>query len=200
MRDAEPEPPPESGVAAELRLTELSAEDAAKVCGAVSARFDRLLPKRGYLEVSCTLQAWPVSLDVSNITGEYIGDPERCKEFVGTCLAQDGALGEFSAAQSIGADLIDPARCTSVQRGANPAHCEATVADFEACAYAAVADLGPRLARVDCDDLSEPGALERVAPEADLSALEACQPLRERCPDLSLDTLLDGKVPESSDR
>jgi len=195
-RDAAP--PPESGVAAELRLTELSAEDAAKVCGAFAARLDRLLPKRDYLEVSCTLQAWPVSLDVSNITGEYIGNPRRCKELRGDCIAQDGALGEFSAAQSIGADLVDVARCVSVQRGADPADCEATVVDFEACAYAAVADLGPRLARADCDALSEPDALERVAPEVDLTAIEACQPLRTRCPDLSIETLLDGKAPGSS--
>ena len=88
--------PPIVPVDPEKRLTELSGDETARVCGALSDRFDDLLSSKQYLELSCTQQAWPVSFDFSNITGELMGSPTRCKELVSMCIDKGGALGDFT--------------------------------------------------------------------------------------------------------
>jgi hypothetical protein len=190
--DAGPKP---SGVDPELRLDSLSAEQSARVCGALSARLDRLLSRSEYLRVSCTQQAWPVSLDISNITGEIEPSPARCEEFVAMCLKNDGALGEFTPTHTLGADLIDPAHCTTPTPGLDLTVCDATVGDLEQCGAAAAKALGERFALVDCDVVADQAKLDQAAHDIDLGTLRECDGLQARCPGLRLDSQPDGKPP-----
>ncbi|HKU44202.1 MAG TPA: hypothetical protein VJR89_38845 [Polyangiales bacterium] len=187
--------PPESGVAADSKLSDLSDEDAGRVCAALSRRFDRVLSPAAYRKASCTQQAWPVSFDFSNTSGELMGSPPRCEMLVQMCLDQGGALGDFTPTASLGADLVDRARCTEPGAGLDLVACEATVGDLEACGAAVASELTARLPRETCDALADPQGLERASMPIDLAQLPACQPLQERCPGFSIDTQPDGRAP-----
>jgi len=193
-RDPERDPEP---VDPELRLVDLSRDEAERACSALSDRFDDVLPRRNYLEVSCAQQAWPVSFDFSNITGDLIGSPSRCKQLVAMCLDQGGALGDFTPTKSLGADLIDPAACTLPAPGLDLAACNATLGDLETCVEAAAGELGPRLSRANCDALADPETLQRATPQVDVTQLVECQGLLERCPIFTLDTQPDGRAPNA---
>jgi hypothetical protein len=194
--DAATEPKPEP-VDPARRLVDLSRDEAERTCGALSDRFDDVLPGRDYLEASCTQQAWPVSFDFSNITGDLIGSPSRCKQLLAMCLDKGGQLGEFTPTKSLGADLIDPESCPLPAPGLDLAACDATLGDLETCAAAAASELGPRLARADCDALADPETLQRATPQVDITQLVECQGLLERCPIFTLDTQPDGRAPNA---
>lgn len=191
---AKPEP-----VDPDNRLVDLSSDETARLCGAMSERFDGVLSGRAYLDASCTQQAWPISFDVSNTTGEFIGSPKRCRELVEMCLEKDGALGDFSPTESLGADLVDRERCNLPAPGLELDACDATVADLDACTAAVAAKLGKRLADADCELLGDMDALQNASPALEIAQLAECQGLLTRCPIFTLDTLPDGRPPSASD-
>jgi hypothetical protein len=188
---AAPEPPVDPA----SHLIDLSEGETSRVCGGLSERFDDLVSPSDYLEASCTQQAWPVSFDFSNITGELMGSPTRCKQLVTMCLDNGGALGDFTPTKSLGADLVDLMRCNLPQAGLDLGACDATVGDLEACVAAAASELDMRLPRADCDALGEQGALEKASPQVDIAQLAECKGLLERCHIFTLDTLPDGRPP-----
>jgi hypothetical protein len=197
--DDQPQPPARDAATESVdparRLVDLSGDETEQVCRALSDRFDGLLSQRDYRAVACTQQAWPVSFDFSNITGELIGSPARCKQLVAMCIDKRGALGDFTPTKSLGADLIDRTHCTLPAAGLDLDACAATVGDFEACSAAAVRELGLRLPRADCDALADSETLQRATPQVDIAQLMECQGLLERCPVFTFDTQPDGRAP-----
>jgi hypothetical protein len=181
---------PESGVDPALRLVELPSDLAARVCSAWSARLDRLVPRSAYVEASCTQQAWPLSADA-----EFKPSQPRCQELRAMCVASGGALGGFTPAQSIGADLIDPVRCVSPLAGLDIGACDATVGDLEACSTPLSAAVSEHIKLITCDALLDPSSLDRVARDVDLSVIPECQALQARCPAWMFYGQLDGKPP-----
>jgi hypothetical protein len=189
--DAASEPPVDPA----SHLLDLSDDETSRVCGGLSERFDDLVSPSDYLDASCTQQAWPVSFDFSNFTGELMGSPMRCKQLVAMCLEKGGALGDFTPTKSLGDDLVDLTRCNLPPPGLELDACHATVGDLEACVAAAAGELDKRLARADCDALGEQATLESASPQVDIAQLPECQGLLERCPIFTLDTLPDGRSP-----
>lgn len=181
---------PVSGVDPSVRLLDLSTDQAERVCSAWSARLDRLVPRSLYLQASCTKQAWPLSADAT-----FMPSPSRCAELLAMCLANDGALGGFTPAASLGADLIDPVRCVQPPQSLDLGACDATVGDLEVCSAALSIAVAQHIKLIACDALSDPKVLDSVARDVDFSMVPECQGLQMRCPALMFYSQLDGKPP-----
>jgi hypothetical protein len=181
---------PRSGVDPSIRLLDLSSEQANRVCGAWSARLDRLVPRAAYLQASCTQQAWPLSADAA-----FMPSPQRCKELQDMCVANGGTLGSFTPAASLGADLVDPNRCVQPLPGLDLGPCDATVGDLEVCSAALSVAVAEHIELITCDALLDSEVLDRVARDVDLTMVSECDGLRMRCPALMFYSGLDGKPP-----
>ncbi|HET8940193.1 MAG TPA: hypothetical protein VFN67_42420 [Polyangiales bacterium] len=181
---------PESGIDPAIRLLDLSSDQAKRVCSAWSTRLDRLVPHSTYLQASCTQQAWPLSADAA-----FMPSPSRCNELLAMCVANDGALGGFPPAQSLGADLVDPTRCVQPSAGLDLGPCDATVGDLEVCTAALAVAVADHIKLITCDALLDSAVLDRVARDVDLTMVPECHGLQMRCPALLFYSGLDGKPP-----
>ena len=150
------------GVSNSTAISDLTAEQAADVCMALSDYFAGL----DVSGLACTGYALAQAFQTQ-------GGVSECEMFRTECLNDPDAL--MSAEDE--ADLeVDPDQCTMDATNVPP-ECDANVGAVSACAEAIEAAINEVANQISCDLLDDPESLENIDELFDFSTPTECQPL-----------------------
>lgn len=144
----------DSGADEGAALSSLDEGEREALCASLQRHYSASLPEEGLRRAGCT-----VVVRLLGASSDEALSPAMCEEAVAECASEA---------------MVPEASCSPTLLGT----CDATVAEFEACAQSRIETTQRVIRELTCS-----------TPEASLPGLlttpEACQALEERCPDLS---------------
>jgi hypothetical protein len=171
------------------KLSALDASGRAAVCDAYIARLDDRFTRPEYERFACTKQAAPVSFQVDQ-SAMLRGNVELCQRLVGMCIQNGGTFGEDAPALTLGEDLVDAVTCKA---GDWFQSCDLTTADFQRCTDALADAIQESLSVASCNALADVASIENAFGRAvDPVQMPECEAFSTQCPNLELDTNVDG--------
>ena len=166
-----------SGLPPDQILSELSDAQLESLCRAFVHAADEEVGDE-LPELDCTFQSIGQSIGVS-LSGQVRFDLAKCEMLVRECVAAAGADGGPAPVSGFGnVDCASPA-ATAAQRS-----CSASVAQYERCYSAVVADFDALLMRTGCAQGLT--ALDAGMPAPAMVTPPQCAELRQACPQISI--------------
>jgi hypothetical protein len=176
----------DTGLPENQKLSSLNDADVQKACTSWSASFSATFSASELQRVQCTADALAAS--APSQADQATLDVDKCNTLVAACVKQVASNQD----STLSAELVDENECKSSQADDSLKACDATVAEYEACASAVIDEIKQRLSQVQCsagatlDDNAETGLLD-----FDVSDLPACKTFRTKCPDVQLGSTSD---------
>ena len=173
-----------TGLPPEQTLAELDTEDSRAACEAVAEGLDGVLSADERKRIECTAQAPPMSITASGTAQPQV-DVAECRDLVRRCVGGE-SIGGGADAPSFDLDFSRDVDCDADEMRTQFANCGATVAEYENCLNAALAEMDRFFAMIDCDALADLEAGESPADGLDIASLPACEMLADECPQIDL--------------
>jgi hypothetical protein len=173
-----------TGLPPDQALAELDAEDSRAACEAVADGLDGVLSADERKRIECTAQALPMSITASGTAQPQV-DVAECRDLVRRCVGGE-SIGGGADAPSFDLDFSRDVDCDADEMRTQFANCSATVAEYENCLNAALAQMDRFFAMIDCDALADLEAGESPADGLDIASLPACEMLADECPQIDL--------------
>lgn len=166
-----------TGLAPDRQLSDLSDAERTMTCEALVDAYDMALGPE--LErFDCLLAALPDSVSVT-LSGELHGDVEHCRQLQNQCVA-DGGVPAGSAVLT----RLTQVNCSSAAATVAQRTCDATVAEYEQCNNAVIADLDTLVSSANCSDtiarIERTQQLNQAQPPRTQSS--QCTALVQKCP------------------
>jgi hypothetical protein len=163
------------GVPMQSPLSELSDSDSMKVCQGFEDDYNAAISATTRAQMRCLERVIPMTLMGGGSAGRSIDVP-KCEELVDRCLGGEQIAEPGPNDAKLVWNLVE---CDDAGTARFFGECDATVAEFEACAEEAVAIADQRLREQDCQGLQD-----RLVMPVTTSAeppSDACKAVREKC-------------------